>query len=200
MTQEQLETSAYRIRHEFIRRKKQCLRGRDPSRGSQYQNQETWNRAARICADLRATETAYVAAAFQECRLSTGPFPPAMGSAKAAEWYRAYSHACSPSSEAAGQPAQDELQSKIATILRLIEMRTGQPFGPDNPKGLDELLYGLQTTCPLCRAIVGWDVSEVREAFGPKAKTVLEIRKDLYEAGISMGLPVERIMAWTSSN
>lgn len=201
---------AREIKKAYVERKSRLLR-RTWKPSSRHQAFKLWQNAADQVLELGAPPEAYVYAAFQHCRMSTGPFPNNLGGPAAAAWWRAYvlqnpgyreefeqlKEAGIEDPLSGSAPAITEIKDDLAHLRKALYKMTGEKdWPPIQPKSLEIVRSEILQMRPHMRLILAYPDDLVREYFGEEIMENFEKRPDIIRAMQTLEYPMNEILAW----
>lgn len=211
-----IEALARELKKEFILAKRRRL-GKVYKPSKRHDRFDYWRRAAEQCYELSAKPQDYVAAAFEQCKMSTGPFPNAMFGPAARGWWRSYVNIrpalkavrdmekeagvkCLDSNFPSGQEL--ELGRDIQQIRELLVESCG------TWKLTEATLQKLRSRAfpiePWARVLLTWTSSggdpEVGARYGVETLEFLHARPNVLNAARILGFPMNDILQWLQSN
>lgn len=172
-----------------------------------------WVAAARLCLELGAHPVSFVEAAFEQCRLSTGPFPNMLRGQSMRYWWKQYLanrpvlDAVTKICDAKGLKGLDteltnnyvvQLQQDILNIRKILKETTGTwKLTLDNLSILQRPTF---PTTPYLRVLLTWTESGgddiIKQYFGQQALDMFTKRPNLENAARLLGYPMTHIIQW----
>jgi len=200
---------AREIRKAYAERKERLI-GRPWKPNARHKSFSLWQKAADQALELDAPPETYVHAAFQYCKMTTGPFPNNLGGPAAAGWWKQWLQ-MNPnfqkeledlkelglqSAMLNHQPAIVSIKDEMTMLRRILYRMTGDKEWPLSEKCLEIVRGPVLHMSPWMRLILGYPDEQIRVRYRDEIQEVLSTRPDIIRAMQSLGFDLDNMLEW----